>query len=141
MSRILPLMTALLLAATPALADEPITGGEWTLLAIDGKKAPAPATLTLSEDGTVGGQAPCNSYFTANTATLPALAFDAIGSTKMACPDLGAEADYLSALQTMTAAELKDGHLILTGADGRRLEFYRAETEDKPPCLSCPKAA
>ncbi|MCB6178723.1 META domain-containing protein [Rhodobacter sp. Har01] len=142
MTRILPLVVALALTTAPALAngDPQIAGTEWILLAIDGTSVTSPATLTLGDDGQVSGQAPCNRYFGTNTATLPALALEAIGATRMACPELDAEADYLTALQGVTAAEVQEGHLILTGADGRKIEFYRADTEDAPLCLSCPKA-
>jgi len=142
MTRLPALLTALLLSAAPALAeDPPITGTEWTLLAIDGKKVTAAATLTLAEDGKIAGQAPCNRYFTANTAALPALALDTIGATKMACEALEAEAAYFGALRAMTEAQVHDGHLILTGPDGRKMEYYRPETEDPPRCQTCPKTA
>lgn len=142
MPRLPALLTALLLSAAPALAeDPPLTGTEWTLLAIDGKKVTATATLTLAEDGKIAGQAPCNRYFTANTATLPALALEAIGATRMACEALDAETAYFSALGAMTEAQVHDGHLILTGPDGRTMEYYRPESEDPPRCQTCPKAA
>ena len=142
MPRLPALLTALLLSAAPALAeDPPLTGTEWTLLAIDGKKVTASATLTLAEDGKIAGQAPCNRYFTANTATLPALTLDAIGATRMACEALADEAAYFSALQAMTEAKVHDGHLILTGPEGRTMEYYLPQTEDPPRCQTCPKRA
>ena len=59
---------------------------------------------------------------------------EAIGATKMACPDLAAESAYFEALQAMQRAELDQGHLYLIGPEGRIKEFA---TDPAEPCLSC----
>lgn len=137
----LPLLSAfatmaLALSACLAQGGDAITGTDWHLVGLEGARAPARLSLTLSEDGKqASGQAPCNRWFAGNGAALPALALGGIGSTRMACGDLAVEQAYFQALAAMTRAELDQGHLFLIGAEGRVMEFS-ADPEDKT-CLSC----
>ncbi len=73
------------------------------------------ASLSFAADGAVSGQAPCNRFFASNAATLPAVSLQALGATKMACPDLAAETAYFEALSSMQRAEVDQGHLYLIG--------------------------
>jgi heat shock protein HslJ len=132
-------LAALALAAcvTPALSGQ-IEGGDWHLIGLEGTPAPFRATIAFEGDR-VGGQAPCNRWFGTNRAALPEVAIDAIGATKMACPDLAAESAWFETLQAMTRAELDQGHLFLIGAEGRVLEFVRDPAVGEP-CLSCTPA-
>lgn len=120
---------------SPAASGE-ITGQEWQLIARQGEPVAWTATLALGADGTAYGQAPCNRFFGTSTATLPALALTDLGATRMACPDLAAESDYFQALAAVTMAEIRQGHLFLTGPEGRVLEFVRDRVADET-CLSC----
>lgn len=131
----LALAAALSLAAcvTPALSDDEIEGVDWHLVGLEGQDIDWRATLRF-EDGKVGGKAPCNSWFGKTGATLPQVSIQAIGATRMACPDLKAESAYFEALQAMQRAELDQGHLYLIGPEGRIMEFARDPGE---PCLSC----
>lgn len=126
-------LAALILAAglaSPAAAEPPAgLMQHWQLSRIGDAAAPFPATLDLRDMPQVAGQAPCNRWFA--TVTLSgtgqgapaALQFGPIGATRMACADLAAEQAYLQALAAVSAAQLDAGALILTGADGLRLEF------------------
>lgn len=123
---------ALMLGAAPALAngDAPVPpeyiAPQWTLVAIDGQPAPARATIELIEPGRIAGQGPCNRWFAGQTGALPDFAVTAIGATRMACPEMEAEAEFFTALKAMTRAEVTGPvTLMLTGPDGRSMEFVR----------------
>lgn len=130
------ILTALCLLTSPALAEE-ITAGEWQLLALDGARFAESASLAIDAAGKIAGRAPCNRYFGTNGATLPALSLGGLGATRMACGALAEEQAYLTALGAMTAAELRDDHLILTGPEGRVMEFVRDPGAKDLVCLTC----
>lgn len=125
MNRFSALFVVAVMAATTARADSDLAD-IWRLAAIDGLSFAGRATLDLTEDGRISGQAPCNRYFGANQSTLPAFNPGALASTKMACPDLALEDAFLDALSAMTSATLgKDDILMLSGAGGRTMAFSR----------------
>lgn len=143
MTRLFPaVLPALLIAAAMTTACTPAEtaeiGGEWHLIGMDGQPAKAPASIDFAADGKVTGKAPCNRYFGSYSGTLPQIAFAAMGATRMACPDLDAETAYFNALQTVTAAEVTTDRLLLTGPEGRVLEFVR-DLSKGLPCQSCTK--
>jgi heat shock protein HslJ len=128
-------LAALAACVTPVLSDD-ISGVQWHLVGLDGHRFERSATLRFKGDS-VTGKAPCNKYFARNTARLPDLALQGIGSTKMACPDLEAERVYLQALRTMQRVELDQGHLFLIGPEGRVMEFVTGPAPIEATCLSC----
>jgi heat shock protein HslJ len=136
-----PLLLAPLLLAltmTPAAA-ETLTGRDWQLLAIDGAIFDAAATLRIEEDGGLSGQAPCNRWFARNQSALPALDLAGIGATRMACDQLAEEQVFFDALAAMTALAMDGGGtLILTGADGRSMEFVHDRMHSLTTCTTCP---
>lgn len=136
--RLLPLLAALAVTAcTTADAQDP-TGVEWELLAIDGQVVDIPATLTLGPNGDVAGKAPCNSYAGRNTAALPALQLTAIRATRMACDRLDDEQVFFGALSAMTRLERRDDRtLVLTGPDGRSMEFANDLMSTLTRCTTC----
>ena len=122
-------LLALCLLALPAHADETGTQPgllltEWTLVSVDGQAVSYPATINLAEPGRVTGQGPCNRYFADIEGSLPAFHLKALGSTKMACPDMGYEADYFSLLSRIETAEFPETELVLSGA-GHVLTFQK----------------
>ncbi len=133
-------LLALLLAMIPAmsLAQTP-AGIDWQLLAIDGVVFPAAASLRIEADGSIGGRAPCNTWGTSNRAALPKLELGGIRATRMACDLMAEEQAFFDALAAMTDAAF-DGHLtlILTGTDGRSMEFVTDRTGSQPVCKTCP---
>lgn len=133
MTHLLPALTLCAAACTPALATG--IGGEWTLVGIEGSRAPAAATIVFATDGSVSGKAPCNRYFGSYSGELPGIALSALGATRMACEALEAEAAYFAALQAVTHAEVAEEHLFLIGPEGRVLEFAR-DPEDAT-CITC----
>jgi heat shock protein HslJ len=135
--RLLPLLAALAMTATAAQARD-ATGIEWRLLAIDGKVVDIPATLTLDAAGRIAGKAPCNRYFGQNGASLPDLSLGGVAATRMACDRLADEQVYFDRLAAMTRAEMRGtGNLVLTGPDGRSMEFVRDPMNSLTRCLTC----
>lgn len=130
-----PTIAALTVAAcvNPALSGTEIAGTDWHLVGIEGQEVAWEASLRFDGDK-VSGKAPCNRWFGTNAAALPDLAIEAIGATRMACPELAAESVYFETLQAMQRAELDQGHLFLIGPEGRVVEFA---TDPAAPCLSC----
>ena len=126
---------AAVFTATGAAAnpyDDPET--VWTLVELDGAPFAQRATLSFPDAGSVSGSAPCNRYFGPLIAEFPAFATGPLAATRMACLDLAAEERFLTALSAMTAAELRDGLLILTGtmevaAEPQPEEAVREESE------------
>lgn len=113
-------------AGTDAKVPPEYLAPEWALVSIDGVDVTTRASIDFSEPGRVSGQAPCNRWFAAQTAALPDFRVDAVGATKMACPDLAAEAAFFDALSQMTRAEITGPvTLTLTGPDGRAMVFVR----------------
>ncbi len=140
--RLLSLLAALAMTAcTTAQAQDPTpdpTGVEWQLLAIDGHIVDIPATLTMTASGDVSGKAPCNSYGGQNRATLPEMNLTALRATRMACDRLDDEQTYFDALTVMTRLDRADDRtLVLTGLNGRSLEFARDLTGGLSLCTTC----
>ncbi len=117
-----------------------VEGVDWHLRAIDGVvvDAAVQATLMFGADGSVSGKAPCNRFGTANTAALPEVKLGPIAATRMACDRLAEEQTFFDALARVDrmVAEGQDT-LILTGPDGRSLEFVRDPTLDPAACVTC----
>jgi heat shock protein HslJ len=128
-------LVALVASMSPALSDD-ISGVKWHLVGLDGQRFDGSATLGFKGQS-LTGKAPCNKYFARNMASLPDLALQGIGSTKMACPDLAAERIYLEALGAMQRVELDQGHLFLIGPEGRVMEFVADPTGSPTDCRSC----
>lgn len=121
-----------LAACLPASADgvpSEYLAIEWKLVSINGQPFLADGKLDLGTAGKITGQGPCNRFFGAYDGTLPDFRPGAIGATRMACPDLGAEAAMFSALAQMTRAEVTGTvTLLLTGPKGGSMEFVRPMT-------------
>ena len=124
--RLLPLLAGLAMTACTAQAQDP-SGVQWTLRALDGMPVDIPATLTIGASGEVSGKAPCNSYGGRNLGTLPDMKLSPLRVTRMACDRLAEEDVYFDALTAMTRVERTDDRtLVLTGPDGRSMEFTLA---------------
>ncbi len=137
--RRLALGLMLAITALPASAAD-VTGTDWQLLAIDGVFTDAPATLRIGADGTISGTAPCNGFSGTSQAALPALALTGLSATRRACDRLADETAFFEALTVMTEAKvagLPRRNLILTGPDGRSMEFVTEVMNSLTRCLTC----
>lgn len=117
-----------------ACKDETISGyaadgALWQLKSINGAPFTARATLTFPEPGKIAGRAPCNSYFGAQKAPYPWFEIDSVASTKMACPDLKLENQFLQALGKMTLSEATGNTLILSNDKGDQMVFKAATSK------------
>ncbi|MFT5065100.1 MAG: heat shock protein HslJ [Yoonia sp.] len=113
---------------TACQTDESVTAftdgvTAFTLQSIDGEAVSASATIDVSEAGRITGRGPCNRYFADQTAPYPWFSIGTIGSTRMACPDLSAEAQFFEALGAMTLVEVLGGTLILSNDSDREMLF------------------
>jgi len=128
--RLLALISLMALAG--CWQDETLTGYGaadrlWVLESVDGSAFAARAELEFPEEGKITGKAPCNRFFADQTAPYPWFTLGPIGSTKMACPAMEAEARFLGALAEMTLSEVAGDTLILSNDAGREMVFRAAE--------------
>ncbi len=100
------------------------TDKTWVLTEIDGTAFEARAVLTFPEEGRIQGQAPCNTFSGSQTVPYPWFKAEGIAVTRMACPELEAEAAFFEALQAMTLAEVGVDTLFLSNDDGRKMVFH-----------------
>lgn len=98
-------------------------GQVWTLQELDGARFPARATLSFSQPGRISGETPCNSYVATMTAPYPWFRAEQVAATRMVCPDLRAEAEFLAAIVAMTQSEVLGPVLILRDDAGREMVF------------------
>lgn len=117
---------------TQCASDETLAGyggadRVWTLTELDGVPFPAQANLTFPETGKIAGQAPCNRYFAEMKAPYPWFETGPIAATRMACPDLQAETDFLTALGEMTESEITGKVMILRDDAGREMVFTTSD--------------
>lgn len=120
---------ACVMVAPPPPTDVPqsawiLPGTSWKLVELDGKPYDARAVATLTDDGRITGQAPCNSFNASYTGHWPDLRFQPAATTRMACPDLAAESAFFGALAKVDHAAHDQGTLLLTGP-GTSLRFVR----------------
>jgi heat shock protein HslJ len=96
--------------------------GTWLLERADSSLTVAndrPITLTIDASGQLSGAGACNSYFGSLSVDGSSITVGPIGSTEMACPGtaMAADTEYFAALSAVTAANVADDRLTLTGED------------------------
>jgi heat shock protein HslJ len=104
--------------------------GDWLLVKGSDEDGAMPIdlvsiTLAIQQDGTVSGQAPCNSYTGALEEDASSVTFGPLASTLMACVDdtkTALETRYLAALEAVDSARLGGEILDLSG-DGVSLRY------------------
>ncbi len=89
----------------------------WQLIRLDGQPFAARATLRIGAQDAFDGQTPCNSYGGGWTGGGGAFAAGPIRATRRACPELAAEQSYLAALSRITAYDIADDLLTLSGPE------------------------
>jgi heat shock protein HslJ len=116
-------------SATALLTNPDLVGTEWILGDLPGQVlADARPTISFSGDGTVTGNAGCNTFSGAYTVDGSNLTFGPLASTKMACEGAKGtlETAFLGAIQATTAYEITDaGELKLTSG-ATTLTFTKA---------------
>lgn len=104
-----------------AYADPTAT---YRLAELDGAPFLASASIRFPERGRVTGDAPCNGFHARQTLPYPWISIEDIAATRRACPDLGAEAAFLLALESATLAEVQGDTLILADPNGSEMVFH-----------------
>ncbi|MFQ8431056.1 META domain-containing protein [Amaricoccus sp. W119] len=94
-----------------------LPGTSWKLVELNGAPFEANAVATLTEDGRITGQGPCNSFNAAFTGTWPDIAFEPIPRTRRACPDRDAEDAFLAAMERVNRGEMLSDAMLLTGPE------------------------
>ena len=89
----------------------------WKLTELNGKQFTAEAELTLPKEGQIRGRGPCNSFFATAEGALSSLTIGPIGSTKMACPDLGLESDFFATLAEIVWIDSSAADQLVLGDD------------------------
>jgi heat shock protein HslJ len=109
-----------LFSATDAAGQFDLTG-----LKSHGGTADVALTLTLA-DGVLGGTSACNQYFGEFVGLPTALRVEGLGQTEMACVDnelMALESRYLTALGSVTSAQLGSGVGLILIGDGVGLSY------------------
>ncbi len=109
-------------------ADESVSGyadpgATYRLVEVDGAPFRARATISFPEEGRVVGEAPCNRWSADQSVPYPWFKLGPIAATKRACPDLEAEAWFLTMLGEMTLVEVQGPVLILSDDQERAMVF------------------
>lgn len=137
MKRIMSLLLALLApmacaqeidpGASPSLArplgpNDPFGLEIFVLVSVMGQQAPYSAQISFAA-GRVAGEGPCNAFFADLTYRDDAFTLGPIGSTRKACPDLAAEAEFFALLGQVTQADRRDGQITLMRGSEALLYF------------------
>lgn len=107
-----------------------LQGGEWAVVAMDGKPlvAGSKATLTFAPDGSLSGHSSCNRFMSGYTLSGEGLTIASAAGTRMMCesPLMQQEQAFLAALSdTQGFSIAPDGALLLRTGDGRTIEARR----------------
>lgn len=108
--------------AQPLSVNDPFTDEVFSLVSVQGQKASYPAQISFA-GGRVAGQAPCNRFFADLIYGETRFEISNIGSTRMACPDLAAEAEFFDLLGKVTQADRRFGQITLFTETGESLYF------------------
>ena len=98
----------------------PLEGTEWQLIQLDGRSVKAaPETFVLKlENGSVSGAGACNRLMGSyKTGERRALKIGPLATTKMACPNLDQEQQFLRAIEATTHYDM-DGPMLLLLSNG-----------------------
>ena len=102
-------------------ATTDLPGTSWVLVELDGADPVADAvpTMEFGEDGTVSGNASCNTYNAAVTIDGSELSFGPVATTRMMCADPAAadqETAFVAALSGVSSYTIdSEGRLVLEG--------------------------
>lgn len=106
----------------------PLEGTEWQLVQLDGRSVKAaPETFVLKlENGSVSGAGACNRLMGSyTTGERRALKIGPLATTKMACPNLDQEQQFLRALESTTHYDM-DGPMMLLLSNGELHAVFQA---------------
>jgi len=108
-----------------------LVGTSWQLISLGGSQVAGDLSLNFGDDNRAFGESGCNSFSTTYTLDGESLSLGAVLSTRAACVDEASsqqEADYFSALESVTGYVLSDDQLTITYGDGESMELTRMTT-------------
>lgn len=113
-------------AGTGASGDGPeLEGTVWDLVEMNGASVGAQGVATLDfVEGEASGIAFCNRFFGPYEQDDQSLSFGPLATTRMACPNMEPERDYMAALESVASAEIEDERLILMNAKKNPILVY-----------------
>lgn len=86
--------------------------------------------VAFKSGGEVVGHGGCNRFFGTYDQSGDRLTFGPLASTKMACPDLGEEQAFMSALQSAREIEATHLRLVMKGEDGETILILKRRDWD-----------
>lgn len=109
----------------------PLTNTYWQLVSIGGKNVPETdgeqkAHILFLDDGRVSGYSGCNQYMGDYRVRGENLLFDAMSSTRRACPDNPTEELLFAAFARTVGVHLEGIDLRLLGDNGEELAVFEA---------------
>jgi heat shock protein HslJ len=107
----------------------PLTNTYWKLVEVRGQQVPAAekareAHMILLDDGRVNGFSGCNRFMGRYQVEGSNLLFDAMGSTRMACPDTQTEPMLFAAFANTVGVNLSGHRLRLMDEAGNELAEF-----------------
>jgi heat shock protein HslJ len=132
--------------ATLPIGTPDLEGTAWTLVSLNGNDVIEGTTITLSfgDDGTLSGDAGCNSYSGQYTATDGTLSTSEIINTEVFCQDpadvMEQEDAYFDALRTAAVYTITTGTLELLSAADATLVYRSREASPEPTDTTSPDA-
>src|SRR5262245_33925765 len=116
-------------SATAPLTNPDLVGTEWILGDLPGQALEdVRPTISFSGDGTVEGNAGCNTFSGTYTVDGTNLTFGPLATTRMACEGAKGtvETAYLAAVQATTTYEITDAGELKLGGGPTTLTFTKA---------------
>jgi len=113
-----------------------VKGIQWGLLELNDKVIDRNSgdiagrfTLTLGDDGRIGGKGDCNTYFSAYTLDGEKINITGIASTRMLCPNQSLEDQFFRTLESAVKANIDGSFLILINSEGKIIASFEKISE------------
>ena len=117
------------------VSPQSVVNKVWVLTFINGIRASGPRvtmefTPTSSQDGRIGGQSQCNSYYGRYQIANNEIIFTPMGGGRSACPPpyMTKEAEYLAVFPQLNNISIDGSHLTLSSHDGNKRLVYSVES-------------
>jgi heat shock protein HslJ len=138
MKTIIPILTFVLLiffASCSSVKDldgsKALTANSWKLKTMNGNELNLSSvkeiSLVFDKAGKISGFGGCNNYFGTYTSAGDMLTFSDIGSTKMACDDMGIESNYFNLIKKTDKYKAANGVLTLYSSGSAVLLFEKKQ--------------
>lgn len=110
-----------------------LTDQRWQLVSVQGEPAVGTPWIRFRAPDRVDGSGGCNTFSGSYLQQGESLQIQRLAMTKRHCPDsalMDQERDLLNSLQSVESVAMNDQGLVLTGSEGRRLEFSATEASE-----------